>query len=221
MNRRAFIKTAIAGGAVTSLSGCLGYTVTKEDKLNQLEQDSERIPELEGEISDLETQVQNLEENNSKQRSEIEGLEEDLNGAKDKQILYLYGFGITHYNSGIDYYDRARQYDSGEYDAIRADLNTAFGYFDSAATNFDAAAERAGELGADQVEEWCQDANSKSTALASAVSDYQVAMYYYNRGEDTEGDDRIERGNSHYESSQEYELKDRSDLEDELGASIE
>lgn len=231
MDRRRFLGTIAAGATVVSTAGCLGYTLKSTDEIDQLERTndqlqqrlenkSQRVEELDSEITELEEQVQSLEESTEEKQSEIDTLEEDLDAAKSKQVLYLYGYGVTHYNNGVDYFNRATNRDNDQYDAIRADLNVAGGHFDSAAANFGGAVERAGEIGADQVEEWSSDAETKASAFFSAVSDYQVAMAHYSEGQDSQAEDKISDGDEHYSTVQEYEIKDRSDLEDELGASI-
>lgn len=231
MRKRQFLKAA-SGLAIGSLAGCMGYTVKRTEEVNRLEK---RLETKSGEVENLEEKVQNqskridelnqeiesLEEENSEKSDEIDSLESELESEKEKQVLYLYGYGITHYNDGLEYYNSAIDYSENErYNAARADLNVAAGYMEAAVTNFDAASSRASEIDANTVQDWCQDANQRADGMASAVADYQIAMEYYDRGRDSEGDEYINQGDTHYQTAQNYEIRDRSTLEDELGTSI-
>jgi len=228
MRKRQFLKAA-SGLAIGSLAGCMGYTVKRTDEVNRLQKRSEKANDLETKVQDqsekideLNQQIESLDNENSEQSDQIDSLESDLEDAKGKQVLYLYGYGITHNNDAIDYYDRAiNSSENGNYTAARADLNVSGGYMDAAATNFTAASNRATEIGASTVRDWCESANQRTSGMVSAIADYQLAMAYYSENRMDDGDDYINRGDAHWESANEYEIKDRSTLEEELGTSID
>ncbi|MGB9987302.1 hypothetical protein [Salarchaeum japonicum] len=226
MQKRQFL-TAVGGTlAASSLAGCLGYTVKStseiEDMENQLEKKSGEIAELENQIENQSTQISSLESEVSTQSDEIEGLRSDLDGSKDRQVLYLYSYGLTSYNNGVDKYNSGLSYAQEEsYSSARAEFNVAAGYFDSAATNFEAAKSRAEELNETSVSNWCDDTYQNAYALTSAVGDYQVAMAAYARNRDSTAQDYLDQGDSHYQTAQSYEVRDRSTLENELGISLD
>jgi len=224
---------AASGVGLVSLSGCMGYTVKRTQEIDDLETKlqnrTEQVEDLETEIQnqsekidELNQRIESLEQENSDQTDQINSLESELESEKEKQILYLYGYGMTDYNDGIDYYNRAIDYiDDENYEAARADLNVSSAYFDSAATSFGASGDQATEIGANTVQSWCETANQKASQMASATSDYQVGMAYYAEGRYNDGDDYLDRGDAHYDSAEGYEMRDRSTLEDELGTSID
>lgn len=225
VKRRSLLGVAAVVGATATASGCLGYTVTGtaglEHKEERLRNQSSKIDELEREVEELNATLQSANETNARLESRLDDQRERLDAARDEQILYLYGYGVTLYNRGIDFYnsgiDRLKNDDLR---AARADMNAAAGYFDSAALDFGGAADRASAVEAPTVEEYASEAESKSDAIREACADYQTAIRHAANGEDSEAEKYADQGDAHYQTSSTYTIRDRSELEAELGTSI-
>lgn len=76
--------STVASVGLASTSGCLGYTVVEEDKLEQLEQRSQKADELEVVVQDKETKISNLEDELSSVESELSRAESRLEYLKEE-----------------------------------------------------------------------------------------------------------------------------------------
>lgn len=225
MQRRTLLKSAVGAGLATTLSGCLGYTVESTDTVNsrqeKISNQSSKIEELDKQVDNLKAQLEESNEENAELETELDQKSQDLEDAKEKQILYLYGYGITTYNKGIDYYNSAyNRVSNRDYDGARADFNVAGGFFESADVYFGGAAERATELGKPTVQTYASDAKTKCSHLISALSNYQQSMYYYEQGQNSKAREYLDKGDTQYQTAQNYELRDRSTLEEKMGVSL-
>lgn len=224
MNRRRFLG-AIGTATVTATSGCMGYTVKKESEIKkkneEISKQQEKINSLDSDVSKLEEKVSQLNETNSELEGSLEQKKDELKETKAKHILYLYGNGVSEYNNGSEKYDSATTYyDANNYVAARAELNVAAGYFDSAKATFGVASSRAAEFDYSQISDWATDAQDKCLYLAEASSHYQELMYHILNDNQQRADNAREKGDADYSSSENYEVRDRSTLEEQLNTSI-
>jgi len=225
MDRRKFLITT-GSGTLAATAGCLGYNIEtpeeREEQKNRVDQLETEIKELEEELNSAQNRNSELEQERNSAQDRNSELESDITEAKYKQILWLYSYGITHYNNGIDKYNSGYDLFVNEnYVGARAEFNVAAGYFDSASVNFNAATNRADDMSESTVERYCSDAVSKSDYMSQAVGDYQTGAEYYRRGDSSTGSNYINDGDGHYSQAQNTELRDLGELESELDVTID
>jgi|GEM_PF-3102869 len=224
MNRRDLLSSA-AVVSIGAASGCLGYTVKETEEVsslqNKVDSQNQTIGELKSQNNLQNLTIQKLRENNTALSEKLSEANADTYTARAKRILYLYGYAITIYNEGTDFYNAAySNIQNSNYSAARANFNAAGGYFDSAAVDFHGARVAADELDEDSVVSDCSDANSRADGLYNAMGAYQKMAYYYEDGERSRAQSYGTKGDSYYNTATSYPIADRSSLEEELGVTI-
>lgn len=198
-SRRGFL--AGTAGAITALSGCLGYTAVEKSEVETMEN---RIGDLENRTEELnETaeqraeRVEELEARVEDAEGEAEGLREELEAERIGHVVALYETGAASYEYGNGAWsegvDRAQ---AGQYSFASMKLGQAYSEYSGATDAFAKAEDSLGDLGPSDS---LSSAHQMAEAMADASFDMQAAAVLYANGDTENGDIRWADGVEHQE----------------------
>lgn len=209
MNRRRLLG-GLAAGSVAALSGCLGYSIERQQSVRRRR---ERIDSLESTIEKREAKIAQLEENNQR-------LSTALDREKKRRIVIRYRDGIAILNEANTRWNEAQKaYGNEQYGTARRRFSTVAGYWGSASIAFRKAAEVAGNRGEGDAGQLCTAAGNHCVVMQNASVYWARGAGHYADGDPSAGNDAIRKGQSFLDKAATHSVAPVSKLRSRLGLS--
>lgn len=222
--------------ATAGLAGCLGYTIEPTDDIEdrkkriddletQLEQEEDDNEQLNSEIEDLESdieqkesRIEDLESSVENKDEEIASLESDLASERKKLVSELYKLGDSHRKrASSNWQDASGLYGQGDYSGASNEWGVSTGQYIDAAGAFSEAESAASDQGLTDVAEKIASSKGYVQTMAEAANHFALASYYYSHGNNDGGNDQLNQGNSALDETNQYTLYEPQEIDNSLG----
>lgn len=242
MQRRTFLATATTG-AIASTTGCLGYTVQKQEDVKSRKNEVDKLEsEVEAKQETIQAQketVQAQKETISSQESELEkrkqriselndridqleqdksALESDVDQLKREKVSNLYEAAHLQYQSAGDDFDAGKRAESdGDLELAIGWFGIAYGKYQAARDTTEQALKLAKELGADPAVSRLDESRAAFDLYADASASFANENLFRSRGDDSAADDAEQQANDEHDQAKQKTVYTPDEIRSALG----